>query len=98
MKLFSTKITAILLKCSSNFSNCFQKVFECRKCNLLGGGGGKNVTFLWLKNDVSFKVHGDPDKKNEIFIKYCCLYLHDTDCKTVRLSPTENLPFQPFKI
>ena len=37
----------------------------------------------------NLKVHGDPDKKNEIFVKYWSLYLQNTDCKTVRPNATE---------
>ena len=51
------------------------------------GEGDENI------NMGIYKVQGDPDKKNEIFVKYCSLYLHDTDCKTVRLNATENPPF-----
>ena len=35
--------------------------------------------------------------KNEIFVKYWNLYLHNTDCKTVRLNATENHLFSPLK-
>ena len=70
----------------------------------------QNSGFLNLKHDIYFiinflrggfkciKVHGDPDKKNETFVKYWSLYLPNTDCKTVRLNATENPLFQPFKI
>ena len=43
--------------------------------------------FAWNKN---VKDTWRPRQKNEIFVKYWSLYLHNTDCETVRLNATEN--------
>ena len=62
-----------------------------RKIHLSYACGAK-VNFVQCRYIAfsTIKVHGDRDKKSEIFVKYWTLYLHNTDCKTVCPNATEN--------
>ena len=53
------------------------------------------IVSKWIISTI--EVHGDPDKKNVIFVKYCSLYIHNTDCKPIRLNATETPLFSHLK-